>query len=94
MQGQYYRVWLDDTNRLLPMFVQYQQETVCLALEVIHQHAYEKSRFLRGAVISFDDTQDTVYRTALKLTPGTDEQTSVPLLGDPVARDWLGHPAG
>ena len=100
-QGQYYRARLDDTNRLLLMFVRYQQETVCLALEVIHQHAYEKSRFLRGAlidesrlpdfapqqaeegaaplrylhptrrefhlldkVISFDDTQDAVYRTA------------------------------
>ena len=100
-QGQYYRARLDDTNRLLLLFVRYRQETVCLALEVIHQHAYEKSRFLRGAavdeaklpdfevqqatqdaallrylhptrsefhlldkVISFDDTQDAVYRTA------------------------------
>ncbi|GGR34610.1 UvrD-helicase domain-containing protein [Deinococcus ruber] len=100
-QGQYYRARLDDTNRLLLQFVRHRQETVCLALEVIHQHAYEKSRFLRGAavdeaklpdfevqqaqqeaaplrylhptrgefhlldkVISFDDTQDTVYRTA------------------------------
>lgn len=99
--GQYYRARLDDTNRLLLMFVRYQRETVCLALEVIHQHAYEKSRFLRGGrideaklpdfqpqqaqeqatalrylhptrrefhlldkVISFDDTQDAVYRTA------------------------------
>ncbi|GAA4006467.1 ankyrin repeat domain-containing protein [Deinococcus rubellus] len=99
-QGQYYRARLDDTNRLLLMFVRHHQDTVCLALEVIHQHAYERSRFLRGAridearlpdftlqqaehdaaplrylhptrgefhlldkVISFDETQDTVYRT-------------------------------
>ncbi|MGX9687038.1 AAA family ATPase [Deinococcus wulumuqiensis] len=104
-QGTYYRAKLDDTNRLLLTFVRHepeggQSETVCLALEVIHQHAYEKSRFLRGApideaklpdfnvaavnadaqqlrylnparsefhlldkVISFDDTQDAVYRT-------------------------------
>ena len=99
-QGTYYRARLDDTNRLLLTFVRHQEETVCLALEVIHQHAYEKSRFLRGAVIdearlpdfavkqaeadaaplrylhpthsefhlldkviSFDDTQDAVYRT-------------------------------
>ncbi|WP_293910500.1 AAA family ATPase [Deinococcus sp.] len=99
-QGQYYRARLDDTNRLLLTFVRSGTETVCLALEVIHQHAYEKSRFLRGAVIddaklpdftpqqaeqaaaplrylhptrrefhlldkviSFDDTQDAVYRT-------------------------------
>lgn len=47
--GQYYRAKLDDTNRLLLQFVKYQGKTVCLALEVIHQHAYEKSRFLRGA---------------------------------------------
>lgn len=99
-QGHYYRARLDDTNRLLLTFVRHESETVCLALEVIHQHAYEKSRFLRGAVIdeaklpdfsaqeasagaapvrylnparsefhlldrviSFDDTQDAVYRT-------------------------------
>ena len=103
-QGSYYRAKLDDTNRLLLTFVRYGQETVCLALEVIHQHAYEKSRFLRGAVIdesrlpdfvpqqadagatavrylhptrsefhlldkviSFDDTQDAVYRTPTPL---------------------------
>lgn len=50
-QGTYYRAKLDDTNRLLLTFVQYSDETVCLALEVIHQHAYDKSRFLRGARI-------------------------------------------
>ncbi len=104
-QGPYYRAKLDDTNRVLLTFVRHEAEglppeTVCLALEIIHQHAYEKSRFLRGAaidearlpdfnvaavnseaqkvryihpsrsefhlldkVISFDDTQDAVYRT-------------------------------
>ena len=99
-QGNYYRAKLNDTNHLLLTFVRHGPETACLALEVIHQHAYEKSRFLRGAridearlpdfnpqqvgdgatpvrylhpvrnefhlldkVISFDDTQDAVYRT-------------------------------
>ena len=47
----YYRVRLDDTNRLLLKFVRHQGRTVCLALEVIHRHAYEKSRFLRGAAV-------------------------------------------
>jgi ankyrin repeat protein len=98
-QGVYHRAKLDDTNRLLLQFVRYQDQTVCLALEVILQHAYDKSRFLRGAivdetkfvdssletvskeaspvrylnpkrsqfhlldkVISFDDTQDSIYR--------------------------------
>lgn len=49
--GHYYRAKLDHTNRLLLQFVQFENETVCLVLEVIHQHAYEKSRFLRGASV-------------------------------------------
>ncbi|KQR18743.1 AAA family ATPase [Deinococcus sp. Leaf326] len=54
-QGNYYRAKLDDTNRLLLTFMKRVSErgpeTVCLALEIIHQHAYNKSRFLRGARI-------------------------------------------
>lgn len=52
--GSYYRAKLDDTNRLLLQFLRYQGQTVCLALEVIHQHAYHKSRFLRGARVDED----------------------------------------
>ncbi len=96
----YYRAKLDTTNRLLLNFARYGDETVCLALEVIRNHRYDKSRFLRGArvdesklvattpetagdnapllpylnperthfhlldkVISFDETQEAVYRT-------------------------------
>lgn len=51
----YWRAKLDYTNRLLLQFAQYGDETVCLALEVIENHAYEKSRFLRGANI--DETK-------------------------------------
>ncbi|MCQ4321785.1 UvrD-helicase domain-containing protein [Stutzerimonas stutzeri] len=47
----YFRIKLDQASRLLLSFVRYGEETVCLALEVIPQHAYEKSRFLRGARI-------------------------------------------
>ena len=47
--GGYYRAKLDHSNRLLLQFARYGGETVCLALEVIANHAYEKSRFLRGA---------------------------------------------
>ena len=49
--GTYFRAKLDYTNRLLLQFARYGDETVCLALEVIENHAYEKSRFLRGAVV-------------------------------------------
>ncbi|MCW5321512.1 hypothetical protein D5039_10230 [Verminephrobacter aporrectodeae subsp. tuberculatae] len=47
----YWRAKLDHTNRLLLQFARHGEETVCLALEVIENHAYEKSRFLRGARI-------------------------------------------
>lgn len=47
--GGYYRAKLDHSNRLLLQFVRHGSETMCLALEVIENHAYDKSRFLRGA---------------------------------------------
>ena len=49
--GAYYRAKLDASNRLLLQFAHVGGETVCLALEVIANHAYEKSRFLRGAAV-------------------------------------------
>ena len=59
--GTYFRAKLDYTNRLLLQFAKYGDETVCLALEVIENHAYDKSRFLRGAVVdeSMIDLQPT-----------------------------------
>jgi len=56
--GPYYRARLDYANRLLLQFARVERpqaeggaETVCLALEVIENHAYERSRFLRGASV-------------------------------------------
>ena len=49
-----YRAKLDHTNRLLFTLVQHGGQTCALMLEVIHQHAYDKSRFLRGAAIDED----------------------------------------
>ncbi|HQC94245.1 MAG TPA: AAA family ATPase [Aquabacterium sp.] len=53
--GPYYRAKLDYANRLLLQFARVAEgegsTTVCLALEVIENHAYDKSRFLRGAVV-------------------------------------------
>lgn len=45
----YFRARLDDTNRLLFRFGQYQGETYLFLLEVILNHDYDKSRFLNGA---------------------------------------------
>ena len=50
----YWRAKLSDDARLLMQFVPYNGETVCLFLEVIPDHAYEKSRFLRGASVDRD----------------------------------------
>ncbi|WP_293370016.1 AAA family ATPase [Nevskia sp.] len=47
----YYRARLDERNRLLFRLLKHGSETCIVVLEVIRNHAYEKSRFLRGAVI-------------------------------------------
>jgi hypothetical protein len=60
--GPYHRAKLDYANRLLLQCARIDRpsledgadgstETVCLALEVIENHAYDRSRFLRGAVV-------------------------------------------
>ncbi len=49
--GKFYRAKLDDSNRLLFSLVRCGEETCALMLEVIEHHAYEKSRFLRGALV-------------------------------------------
>jgi hypothetical protein len=45
----FYRAKLDRSNRLLFRFGQHCGRTVLLLLEVIYNHAYDKSRFLNGA---------------------------------------------
>ena len=50
----YWRFKLDQTNRLLVQFARHGGDTVCLALEVIHNHDYANSRFLRGASLNWD----------------------------------------
>jgi hypothetical protein len=50
----YWRFKLDHTHRLLVQFARHGNETVCLALEVILNHDYAGSRFLRGATLNWD----------------------------------------
>lgn len=47
----YYRAKLDDTNRLLFSIGTFGGKKYIFVLEVILNHAYEKSRFLNGAVV-------------------------------------------
>jgi hypothetical protein len=45
----FYRARLDYDSRLLLEFASFGGQRACLALEVIEKHAYDRSRFLRGA---------------------------------------------
>ena len=72
--GGYYRAKLDHSNRLLLQFARFGDQTVCLALEVIENHAYDKSRFLRGAAvdeakIEHEHSADPATLPATELTP-------------------------
>lgn len=51
MNNGYYRAKLDDTNRLLFAIGKYEGVSYIFILEVIHNHAYEKSKFLNGVVV-------------------------------------------
>lgn len=49
--GKFYRAKLDQANRLLFSIVHHGGTAYALMLEVIENHAYDKSRFLRGATV-------------------------------------------
>ena len=49
--GKFYRAKLNDADRLLFSLVRHRDEVCALMLEVIANHDYDKSRFLRGAPI-------------------------------------------
>src|SRR3970040_2587917 len=53
--GKFYRAKLDDADRLLFSLVRHGDEVCALMLEVIANHDYDKSRFLRGTAI--DETR-------------------------------------
>lgn len=63
--GPYFRAKLDDSSRLLVQFMRCGDQTVCLLLEVIRHHAYDKSRFLRGAKVD-DEKVPTIDAPAAK----------------------------
>jgi hypothetical protein len=62
-----YRAKLDDTNRLLFRIAQYNGRTCLLLLEIVHNHAYDKARFLNGAVI--DDAKLVAVPTETAIQP-------------------------
>ncbi len=52
--GKFYRAKLDYANRLLFSVIRHGDRVYALMLEIIENHAYEKSRFLRGAAVDED----------------------------------------
>lgn len=54
-----YRAKLDDSNRLLFRIVNYEGARYALALEVVLNHAYDKSKFLRG--VRIDESKIPVF---------------------------------
>lgn len=61
----FFRARLDYDSRLLVRFVKYAEQKACLALEIIEQHAYDRSRFLRGARINPEKVpEDTLAAAA------------------------------
>ena len=93
-QGRFYRARLDDSNRLLFTLVRHGGEVCALMLEVILNHDYDKSRFLRGAVIDEDKIPDidwieaeTESRQLALMRYLHPEHTSVHLLDKPISFD-------
>jgi hypothetical protein len=82
--GPYYRAKLDYANRLLLQFARVSGDegasTVCLALEVIENHSYDKSRFLRGAVVD---------EAKIEREPATDAAAPA-LASEATPLRWLG----
>jgi len=89
--GKFYRAKLDDADRLLFSLIRHGDEVCVLMLEVIANHDYDKSRFLRGASIDESKIPDIDADEAIKeaqpvryLHP---ERTSIHLLDKPISFD-------
>lgn len=89
--GKFYRARLDDADRLLFSLVRHDGQVCALMLEVIRNHAYDKSRFLRGAAIDETKIPDADAAAAVKdaeplryLHP---EHTAIHLLDKPLSFD-------
>ncbi len=89
--GKFYRAKLDDADRLLFTLIRHGDEVCALMLEVIANHDYSRSRFLRGAPIDETRISDVEAGDAVGdaqpvryLHP---ERTSIHLLDKPISFD-------
>lgn len=89
--GKFYRAKLDDADRLLFSLVRHNDEVCALMLEVIANHDYDKSRFLRGALIDETKIPDIDIIEAVKEAQAVrylhPEHTAIHLLDKPISFD-------
>jgi hypothetical protein len=89
--GKYYRAKLDDADRLLFSLVRHGDEVCALMLEVIINHDYDKSRFLRGADIDEAKIPDIDLAEAAKEAQVVrylnSAHTAIHLLDKPISFD-------
>lgn len=89
--SKFYRAKLDDADRLLFSLVRHGDEVCALMLEVISNHDYEQSRFLRGAAIDESKILDCDAAQALREAQSVrylhPERTTVHLLDKPISFD-------
>ena len=89
--GKFYRAKLDDADRLLFTLIRHGDEVCALMLEVIANHDYSKSRFLRGAAIDETRISDVDVTDAINQAQPVrylhPERTSIHLLDKPISFD-------
>ena len=89
--GKFYRAKLDDADRLLFSLVRHGDEVCALILEVIANHDYDKSRFLRGAAIDETKIPDIEATEAIIEAQTVrylhSDRTTIHLLDKPISFD-------
>lgn len=89
--GKFYRAKLDGADRLLFSLVRHGDEVCALMLEVIANHDYDKSRFLRGAAIDDSRIPDADAGEAMQEAQAVrylhPERTAIHLLDKPISFD-------
>ena len=89
--GKLYRARLNDADRLIFCLVRHDDDICALMLEVIVNHDYEKSRFLRGTVIDEDKIVDCdaaeAEKEAQSLRYLNPERTIIHVLDKPISFD-------
>lgn len=92
----YHRASLDDAARLIVQFRRFGDEPVCLLLEVLPNHDYDRSRFLRGAAVDdakLEPTTTAELATAPPLRYLHPSRPDFVLLDKPISLDDDQHAA-